>query len=260
MLTAGLDIGSRTIALVEWDGKRVIREEVVNTGVDALENSRRLMKGKAYAKLVATGYGRSLAVEREVADEVITEIKAYAIGAFQLFPDVRTVLDIGGQDSKVIQIKPGGGVAHFEMNDRCAAGTGRFLESMARIMNMEFDPFSQYTLEAAGSAIRLSSTCTVFAESEVVSLIGRGEDSRRVALGIHQAIVNRICAMVKRVGYDHRFVFAGGGARSLCLQQLIAQELNILISVPENPQTVGALGAAIHAANKIDNPEGEKHA
>jgi (R)-2-hydroxyacyl-CoA dehydratese activating ATPase len=259
MLTAGLDIGSRTIALVEWDGERAVREEVINTGVDPLKNSRRLMEGKTYTKLVATGYGRSLAVEREVADEVITEIKAYAIGAFQLFPDVRTVLDIGGQDSKVIQIKPGGGVAHFEMNDRCAAGTGRFLESMARIMSMEFDPFSQYALEAAGAAIRLSSTCTVFAESEVVSLIGRGEDSRRVALGIHQAIANRICAMVKRVGFDHRFVFAGGGARSLCLQQLIAQELSIPISVPENPQTVGALGAAIHAANLIDNPEGEKH-
>ncbi len=259
MLTAGLDIGSRTIALVEWDGQRVVREEVINTGVDPLENSRRLMEGKTYTKLVATGYGRGLAVEREVANEVITEIKAYGIGAFHLFPEVRTVLDIGGQDSKVIQVKPGGGVAHFEMNDRCAAGTGRFLESMARIMNMEFDQFSQYALEAEGSAVRLSSICTVFAESEVVSLIGRGEDSRRVALGIHQAIVSRICAMVKRVGFDHRFVFAGGGARSLCLQRLIAQELSIQLSVPDNPQTVGALGAAIHAANGIGHPERRKH-
>jgi (R)-2-hydroxyacyl-CoA dehydratese activating ATPase len=259
MLTAGLDIGSRTIALVEWDGERVVREEVVNTGIDPLQNSRRLMSGRSYAKLVATGYGRGMAAEREIADDVITEIKAYGIGAHHLYPDVQTVLDIGGQDSKVILVKSGGGVAHFEMNDRCAAGTGRFLENMARALDMEFDRFSQYALEAEGPAVRLSSTCTVFAESEVVSLIGRGEDSRRVALGIHQAIVSRISAMIKRVGFSQRFVFAGGGAHSLCLRRLFARELGIPLSVPDNPQTVGALGAAIHAANGIWNREGENH-
>jgi (R)-2-hydroxyacyl-CoA dehydratese activating ATPase len=259
MVTAGLDIGSRTIALVEWDGERVVREKVVDTGIDPLANSRRILDGRGYARLVATGYGRRLVAERELADEVITEIKAYGIGAHHLYPDVQTILDIGGQDCKVILVKPGGSVAQFEMNDRCAAGTGRFLENMARALEMELDHFSQYALEAEGTAVRLSSMCTVFAESEVVSLIGRGEDSRRVVLGIHQAIVNRISAMVKRVGFGHRFVFAGGGARSLCLCRLIAQELGIPLSVPDNPQTVGALGAAIHAANEIKNPEGEKN-
>jgi (R)-2-hydroxyacyl-CoA dehydratese activating ATPase len=151
-------------------------------------------------------------------------------------------------------VKPGGGVAHFEMNDRCAAGTGRFLENMARAFGMEFDQFSQHALEAQGPAVRLSSTCTVFAESEVVSLIGRGQDSRRIALGIHQAIVNRVGAMVKRVGLEQRFIFAGGGARSLCLRQLMAQELGVPLSVPDNPQTVGALGAALHAAKSMLAP------
>jgi predicted CoA-substrate-specific enzyme activase len=259
MITAGLDIGSRTIALVEWDGKRILREKVVDTGVDPLTNSRAIMDRQSYDRLVATGYGRHLAVERSLADEVITEIKAYGIGAHHLYPDVRTILDIGGQDCKVILVKPGGGVAHFEMNDRCAAGTGRFLENMARALGMELDGFSHHALEAEGKAVRLSSMCTVFAESEVVSMIGRGEDSRRVVLGIHQAIVSRISAMVKRVGYARRFVFAGGGARSLCLQRLIAQELGISLSVPENPQTVGALGAAIHAANGLRTIEGDAY-
>ncbi len=259
MLTAGLDIGSRTIALVEWNGERAVREIVVDTGIDPLANSRSMINGREYDRLVATGYGRRLAIERELADEVITEIKAYGIGAYHLYPDVQTVLDIGGQDSKVIMVKPGGGVAHFEMNDRCAAGTGRFLENIARALGMEFDQFSLYGLEAKGPAVRLSSICTVFAESEVVSLIGSGEDSRRVVLGIHQAIVSRIAAMVRRVGLGERFVFAGGAARSLCLRRLIARDLDVPLSVPENPQTVGALGAAIYAADGIRNPEGEKY-
>ena len=101
MLTAGLDIGSRTIALVEWDGARILREMVVDTGVDPLANSRAIMDGRSYDRLVATGYGRHLAVERSLADEVITEIKAYGIGAHHLYPDVRTILDIGGQDCKL---------------------------------------------------------------------------------------------------------------------------------------------------------------
>jgi activator of 2-hydroxyglutaryl-CoA dehydratase len=137
MLTAGLDIGSRTIALVEWDGERVIRQEVVFTGTDPLSNSRRLLAGRSYDGLVATGYGRHLAAERSLAGEVITEIKAYAIGAHSLYPDVQTVLDVGGQDSKVIRVGLGGKVLRFEMNDRCAAGTGRFLETMARALDLE---------------------------------------------------------------------------------------------------------------------------
>ena len=224
MLTAGLDIGSRTIALVEWDGERVTRAEVVDTGADPLTRSRQLIAGRVYERMVATGYGRHLAAERALADEVITEIKAYAIGARHLYPDVQTVLDIGGQDSKVILIKLDGGAARFEMNDRCAAGTGRFLENMARALGLSLEQFSQQALLAEGRAVRLSSTCTVFAESEVVSLIGRGEDSRRVALGIHQAIAGRVSAMVRRVGVQERFVFAGGVAHNVCMRQLLSED------------------------------------
>lgn len=248
MLTAGLDIGSRTIALVEWDGEQEVRAEVVLTGTDPLANSRGLIHGRTYDRLVATGYSRHLAAEHALADEVITEIRAYATGAHHLYPDVQTVLDIGGQDSKVILVRPDGGVARFEMNDRCAAGTGRFLENMALALGLNIEQLGQHALAAEGKAVRLSSMYTVFAESEVVSLIGRGEDSRRVALGIHRAIPSRVSAMARRVGMQERFVFAGGVANNLCMCQLLLEELGVPLSVPNSPQTVGALGAALYAA------------
>jgi (R)-2-hydroxyacyl-CoA dehydratese activating ATPase len=252
MLTAGLDIGSRTIALVEWDGTCIVRSEVVYTGIDPLKNARKLISQRMYDRSVATGYGRHLASNNNLAGSVITEIKAYAIGARHLFPDVSTILDIGGQDSKVIQVNPAGGVAGFEMNDKCAAGTGRFLENMALALDLKLENLGIHALQAEGQAISLSSMCTVFAESEVVSLIGRGEDSRRVALGIHQSIVNRVCAMVRRVGCSPRFIFAGGVALNPCMRQLIARELDVEVSVPEDPQIVGALGAALQATNELD--------
>ena len=248
MPAAGLDIGSRTIVLVEWDGFRVTRAEVVDTGVDPLGNARALLDGRSYQRLVATGYGRQLAEEQDLADAVISEIKAYGLGAHHLFPDAGTVLDIGGQDSKVIRLGPDGRVLRFEMNDRCAAGTGRFLENMAHTLGMAVNDFGPHALAAGGRAVRISSMCTVFAESEVVSLIARGADSRRVALGLHQAIVDRVGGMVRRTGVHERFVFAGGVAHNPCLQQLFAEALDVPITVPDQPQIVGALGAALHAA------------
>ena len=247
MLAAGLDIGSRTIALAEWDGLRITRTAVVDTATDPVGNARALVQGRTYDHLVATGYGRHLATERNLAHTVISEIKAYGTGAHHLYPDAGTVLDIGGQDSKVIRIGPGGRVQRFEMNDRCAAGTGRFLENMAHALGMPVEAFGAHALEAGGQPVRISSMCTVFAESEVVSLIARGEDSHRVALGLHQAIVDRVGGMIRRVGVRERFVFAGGVAQNPCLQRLFSQALDIPLTVPDNPQTVGALGAALHA-------------
>lgn len=247
MVVAGLDIGSRTIALVEWDGEQITRASVIDTGTDPAGNAQRLLKGRTYGRLVATGYGRQLAVERELATEVISEIKAYGLGAHHLYPDVGTVLDIGGQDSKVIRVGPGGRVLRFEMNDRCAAGTGRFLENMAHTLGMRVTDFGPHALKATGPPVRISSMCTVFAESEVVSLIARGEDSHRVALGLHQSIVDRVGGMIRRVGVQERFVFAGGVAHNPCLQQLFAGSLGVSLSVPDSPQIVGALGAGLHA-------------
>ena len=248
MLAAGLDIGSRTIALVEWDGAQIVRSVVVDTGNDPLGNARALLVDRTFDRLVATGYGRNLAAERELADEVISEIKAYGLGAYHVYPDVGTVLDIGGQDSKAIEIGRGGRVLRFEMNDRCAAGTGRFLENMAHALGMAVAELGPHALAAGGQAVSISSMCTVFAESEVVSLVARGEDSRRVALGLHRAIVDRVGGMVRRVGVRERFVLAGGVALNPCLQQLFAEAMGVPVHVPDDPQTIGALGAALHAA------------
>jgi predicted CoA-substrate-specific enzyme activase len=246
-VVSGLDIGSRTIAYVEWDGEQVVTAQVVDTGTDPVGNARALVKDRTYHHLVATGYGRHLAVERELAHEVISEIKAYGLGAYHLYPDLGTVLDIGGQDSKVISVGSQGQVVRFEMNDRCAAGTGRFLENMAHALGMTVADFGPHALEANAPPVRISSMCTVFAESEVVSLIARGEDSHRVALGLHQAIVDRVGGMIRRVGVKERFVFAGGVAQNPCLQSLFASALGVRITVPPKPQIVGALGAALHA-------------
>lgn len=247
MLTAGLDIGSRTIALAVWDGARLVRADVVDTGADPYRSARALLDGYKFDHSVATGYGRHTAVERGLANAMITEIKAYALGSYHLYPDVQTVLDVGGQDTKVIAVRPDGSAGQFEMNDRCAAGTGRFFENMARALGMSITDFTRHALQADGPAVRLSSTCAVFAESEVVSLIGRGEDSRRVALGIHRGVASRLAAMVRRVGYRSRFVFAGGGALNACLHRLLEEELGISLTVADNPQLVGALGAALYA-------------
>jgi predicted CoA-substrate-specific enzyme activase len=258
MHAAGLDIGSRTIVIVEWDGIQVTRTQVIDTGTDPLGNARALIsdgmenRGHGYSRLVATGYGRHLVAEHALADAVISEIKAYGLGAHHLYPDAGTVLDIGGQDSKAIRLGPDGRILRFEMNDRCAAGTGRFLENMAHTLGMSVNEFGPHALSAQGRAVAISSMCTVFAESEVVSLIARGASSQRVALGLHQAIVDRVGGMVRRTGVQARFVFAGGVAHNPCLQQLFAESLAVPITIPDQPQAVGALGAALHAAATHD--------
>jgi len=153
---------------------------------------------------------------------------------------------VGGQDCKVTLLSDGGEVRKFEMNDRCAAGTGRFLEVMARALELEVSQLGGHALSAP-AAVRSNSLCTVFAESEVVSLIARGEESQAIALGLHEAIATRIAGMARRIGPRERVVFAGGGALNVCLRQLLSRKLGVELTVPEQPQVVGALGAALVA-------------
>ena len=244
MTYAGLDIGSRTIVLVQF-GERVKDFVILDTGSSPLDRCRRLLAGKTYRRLVATGYGRHLAAA-SLADDVVSEIKAYAVGARYLYSDCRTVIDVGGQDCKVTLLSDSGEVRKFEMNDRCAAGTGRFLEVMARVLELEVSQLGDHALSGA-AAVRINSLCTVFAESEVVSLIARGEESRAIALGLHEAIATRVAGMVRRIGPRERVVFAGGGALNACLRQLLSRKLGVELTVPEQPQVVGALGAALVA-------------
>ncbi len=246
MTTAGLDIGSRTIALVEMDGGGIISSEVVETTFDPLEQCRLLMKDRSFDFLVATGYGRHLA-QANFADRTITEIKAFALGCCSVFPGCRTILDIGGQDTKAISLGPGGKVLDFQMNDRCAAGTGKFLEVMAAAMGLSLEEMGLMAMDT-GSEVKVSSMCTVFAESEVTGLIARGTPRPEIAHGLHEAICDRAASLLKRVGLESEVVFAGGVARNPCLRDLLERRLGLSLLIPENPQIVGALGAALSAS------------
>ena len=241
---AGLDIGSRTTKLVLLDD--AIRESsVIATGVNPLERCRELLSGKTFERLIVTGYGRHL-VASVLGGEIVSEIKAFAAGARYLVPECHTVIDVGGQDSKIILLSEKGEVQKFEMNDRCAAGTGKFLEIMAATLEVNISDFGNLAMNSA-RVIHINSLCTVFAESEVVSLITRGEEPGAIAFALHDAVASRLAVMIRRTGIREKVVFAGGGSRNLCLKRLLEQELETNIIVPDSPQTVGALGAALLA-------------
>jgi len=244
VICAGLDVGSRTIVLVMWDGG-VLDSVILATGVNPLRRCQGLLAGRSYERLVVTGYGRHL-VASVIDGEVVSEIRAYAVGAKHLYPDCHTVIDVGGQDSKVILLSEDGEVQKFEMNDRCAAGTGKFLEVMANTLEVGIGDIAELALSASKAA-QINSLCTVFAESEVVSLISRGEESNAIALALHEAIATRIAGMVRRIGPKERIVFAGGAALNRCLHQLLSKKLGTEVMVPPDPQIVGALGAALLA-------------
>jgi (R)-2-hydroxyacyl-CoA dehydratese activating ATPase len=245
MKTAGIDIGSRTIELIVLDGGEITVSRQADTGYDPLVRAIVLLDGVRFDRIMATGYGRHL-FGQSFGSPTVTEIKAYARGANALFPLVRTILDIGGQDSKVIAVNGDGNVVKFEMNDRCAAGTGKFLEIMAESLGYDLDEFGA---EASKSTkdIQINSTCTVFAESEVTSLVAKGQLRRDIALGLHKSVVKRSVGMLKRVSTEEPIIFAGGVARNPCICRLLEEALGKKILVPETPQIVGAMGAAILA-------------
>jgi predicted CoA-substrate-specific enzyme activase len=246
LIYAGLDVGSRTIKLVTFDS--AVRDaEVIATGVNPLPRCRELLADKEFTRLVVTGYGRHL-VAPALGGDIVSEIKAFATGARYLFPECHSVIDIGGQDSKVILLSEKGEVRKFEMNDRCAAGTGRFLEIMAGTLETSIADIGALALSAS-RVISINSLCTVFAESEVISLIAKGEECGAIALALHEAIATRIHTMIRRVGIKEKTVFAGGGSYNRCLVKLLEQKLKINLIVPESPQTVGALGAALLAGS-----------
>ncbi|RPI78566.1 MAG: 3-hydroxyacyl-ACP dehydratase [Desulfobacteraceae bacterium] len=246
MKYAGLDIGSRTIELVIIEDGKVVESKQADTGFDPLKQAQTLLDGVKHDRLMATGYGRHLAADAFGA-ATVTEIKAYAVGARSIFPEARAILDIGGQDSKAISLDQAGNILKFEMNDRCAAGTGKFLEIMAHALGYSMEQFGPAALQGKG-ALAINSMCTVFAESEVISLIARNEKRENIAQALHQTIVKRALAMIKRVGLHQPLFFAGGVARNVCVHQLLERMIANAVLVPEEPQMTGALGAAWIAA------------
>ena len=251
-LVAGIDIGSRSIELVLLQEGEVVHWDLLPTTFDPLGQCRSLLDRVRAARIVATGYGRKLLLENLDHPKItaITEIQAYALGARRLFPEVRTILDIGGQDTKVIALARDGKVAKFEMNDRCAAGTGKFLEFMAVSLQVPLEKFGGFALKA-DRRIQISSMCTVFAESEATSLMARGESPPNIAMGLHLAIVSRTVAMLRRVGEKPPLLFAGGVAHNPCIKSLLEESLGEPVLVPDQPDLVGALGAALYGQRLV---------
>ena len=260
MIVAGVDIGSTTSKAVFLDGDRILGQVVIPSGSLPAQSARDAFdkccseSGVDESRIDAiatTGYGRRLA---SFGDMVITEIKACGLGAqYAKCPEgkIFTMIDVGGQDTKVISLNDEGDIEDFAMNDKCAAGTGRFLEMLAHKLDLSYEEFVEAAL-LSDTMIHMNSTCAVFAETEVVSLLARGVGKRDIAAAANNAIAERIGSMVRRVGQKEVLCFAGGGARNEALALAVEEELNKKIYVPEHPQTMVALGAAIAARDKLE--------
>jgi len=248
MVSVGIDIGSNATKAVVFDGE-VLGQALVPTGWDPKEAGLQAFHAALglagidearVGQIVGTGYGR---ISLPIFTSRMTEITCHARGAHYLHPDTRTVIDIGGQDSKVISLNPDGSVADFIMNDKCAAGTGRFLQVMAGILDVSLEELG---IMAEGVyPVSLSSMCTVFAESEVIGLLARGIDKGSIAAGIIDTIAQRIHGLAGRVSLVEKVTFTGGIAQNQSICRNIGESLDINLHVPAAPQFVGALGAAL---------------
>ena len=249
----GIDSGSTStdVAILDQD-KHLVAQVILPTGAGAAAGAERAMEAAlAQAGLnvgditatVTTGYGRSAI---QLGDKSITEITCHAKGAFFLDPTVRTIIDIGGQDSKVIRIDEEGNVVNFIMNDKCAAGTGRFLELMARTLELSLDEMSTAGLSWKED-ITISSMCTVFAESEVVSLIAQNKSTADIIHGLNEAVAAKTCALCKRLGGVSTYMMTGGVSKNKGVAEAIQRHLGVQLHISDAAQLNGALGAALFA-------------
>jgi len=256
----GLDIGSTLTKAVIFN-EQIHGYKIASTGancsntvqtiVEDLLNQNNLPES-AINYTVATGYGRRLI---NLADSTISEITANVKGAIWMGKTekkIQTIINIGGQDCKVIALDERGNAKNFAMNDKCAAGTGRFLEVMSRLLEVNLDEMGEISLSSELPA-KINNTCTVFAESEVISLLARGKSKADIIAGIHHSIARRICRMVKRVSTDKEILFDGGPAVNMGLVAALEDELMAEIYVPEFPQITTALGAALLAKDKFQS-------
>ncbi len=249
MQSLGIDIGSRTIKAVLLTQGEIRAWEVVDATSRPAETAHRLLSRYGKIPVVATGYGRNLLEIHDIPS--VTEIKACAWGMRHCSANARTILDIGGQDLKAILLDTRGRIAKFEMNDRCAAGTGKFLEIMAEKLGYTVADFGD-AAQKGTPGISISSICTVFAESEVIGLINKGIPANDIALAVHQSVVKKLSGMYKRLCGAHSAThLVGGGALNRCIRNLLERELRATVLVPANPQIVVALGAAVIAARGI---------
>lgn len=255
---AGIDSGSTSTDVVILDrDQKMVTGVILPTGAGAAVGAERALEQALEQAglqrsdidaIVTTGYGRTSIQD---GDKSITEITCHARGTHYLDPGVRTVIDIGGQDSKVIRLDENGAVVNFVMNDKCAAGTGRFLEMMARTMEMDLDEMSKAGLHYKED-ITISSMCTVFAESEVVSLIAQNKPTDDIVHGLNKAVASKTAALAKRVGGEERYMMTGGVSKNRGLVKTLEEKLGTTLVVSEKAQLCGALGAALFAMDMVE--------
>ncbi len=260
---AGLDIGSTSTKAVLMNDKRILASHILLSGRDFHESSVLVMekvlkelnmKLEDISLTITTGYGRFIAALTEAPSEEVTEITCCARGAYFLCPTSRTIIDIGGQDVKAIKINETGRVTDFALNDKCAAGTGRFLERIAGSLGLTMDEMTDLSLKS-NIKLPLSNTCTVFAETEVVSRISKGEPIEGIARGIHNALGGRICALAERLGIQEDIFICGGGAKNAGLVREIQDTIGRLTLPPQeiDPRLVPAIGAALIAKERYSS-------
>lgn len=262
MLVAGIDVGSLSAeAVLLTENKEVLSYSIVPTGANSRKAAGKALGmalGESGQKegdiqyTVVTGYGR---ISIDFAQKRVTEITCHARGIHHWRQDIRTLIDIGGQDSKAIRVTPQGRVADFIMNDKCAAGTGRFLEVMAGALEVELSQLASLS-ERAAQSVPISSMCTVFAESEVVSLIAALHPKENIIRGLHDAIALRTGSMLKRIGVEEPVAMSGGVAKNAGVVRSLAEKLGCGIYVPPEPQIIGALGAALIALDSLKQGSG----
>jgi predicted CoA-substrate-specific enzyme activase len=254
---AGVDVGStQTKAIIVNEAKEIVARALIDTGAnvvlaaetayqDALKSGN--IREEEVEYVVGTGYGRYRVT---FGNTQVTEISCHARGAAHMFPRTQTVLDMGGQDTKAIRVKPTGEVWDFCMNDKCAAGTGRFLGAAASALEIALDKLGPVALQAE-RPVRISTTCTVFAESEVLSWLGKGKKIEDILWGVHLSIASRSIALLRRVGIEEEITFTGGVARNIGMIKALEQGLGLKINTSEESHFMGALGAALFALDHI---------
>jgi (R)-2-hydroxyacyl-CoA dehydratese activating ATPase len=253
----GVDVGStQTKAVVIDEAARIVGRALIDTGanvVAAAENAyvQALKEGDVREEevgyIVGTGYGRYRVT---FGHTQVTEISCHGRGAVHLFPRTRTVVDMGGQDTKAIRVSPTGEIVDFCMNDKCAAGTGRFLGAVAAVLDIPLSELGVIALTAE-KPVKISTTCTVFAESEVLSWVGRGKKVEDILLGVHRSIVSRSLGLMRRVGIEAEVTFTGGVAKNIGMVRGLNEALGFAVNVSDDSHFMGAMGAALFARDHI---------
>jgi benzoyl-CoA reductase subunit A len=254
MITCGIDVGSLTAEAVIFRDQDLWAYSLIPTGRSSAQTATEAL-GEVLKKInvraeeidftVATGYGR---VVVPFADRHMSEISCHARGAHHFFPGVRTVLDMGGQDCKVIRCDGNGKVTHFLMNDKCAAGTGRSLEVMANLLQVRLEDIGPLSLAWTGEPLKISNTCVVFAKTEVLSLRRRGVPLNQILAGLCDGIAEQVKGLIRRLGLEEEWVISGGVSKNIGVVKRLEEKLGVKAQICFEPQIVGAVGAALFAA------------